>query len=171
MATYEHVSEFVYGGKFRASGPWYNGMFYLFLAGRIANIFWTTIVGKPISDHDGRCDGVRIVHHIDAFDPYFILCLSLGLLPTAYLYVSAGGLLPGKPVPMSAQAGVLLAVLLYLVLWFVDLLCRAPLVERLLHLRRELVTQTISPRDALKRMSDIVPTEKDRHGRIIVPSA
>ena len=169
IANYDHLSKFIYGNVYKASAPWLNGIWYSFLACRVAYVFWATRSARPIADHDGRLEGVRLYHHIDMFEPSFILLGSTALLPTAYNYVSAAGLVSGQRIPASVQSGVLLAVLLYLVLWFVDLLCRAPLIDRLLYLRRDLVIRSISPREALTRMLLIVPTEKDRSGRIIVP--
>ena len=153
-ACLDHVSSFLYRGKLLANTPFFAGGVYAILAARVAYFLWSTGSSKRVPDVGGRGEGVRIFGPIEAFS---LLLISL---PGAYVYSGAGGYPePGKTLPIALKSGVLLAALLYLVLQQIDLLSRPRLVERMVLIRRDLVSGRLQPQEALQLLEDVVPSE------------
>ena len=151
FATLSHVSNFLYHGKFLANTPFVVAAVYLVLALRVVSLLRYAFSGDLL--RAGHIAGA-----IRVFGPPEAILMFLIILPGAYVYSGAGGYPePGHPFPASLKAGALLSILLYLVMQLVDVLCRPRVIDRLVHVRRELVSRRLSPQEALDQLEAIGP--------------
>jgi hypothetical protein len=153
FATWGHVSEVLYHGKFLANTPLMVASTYTVIAGRLAYLLWCGVSPQRARGLSVDGEWVRVFGPIEAFSILLII------LPGAYVFSGAGGYPEaGQPLPGSLKAGALMAVLLYLLLQLVDVTCRPRLIGDLVQVRRNLVSARLRPEEALERVEGIVPS-------------